>query len=207
MTNWWEVDPMSHEGETAHPEPDRNLEPIAPARPEPAEEVTSDAAPPDRRRGLLLGAAGAAIVGAVLFVSLPHDGSSPASLPVTPTTASQGSDLPAAGGQQSPEAQSASTAPVPKVVTMVLEPAGTGRVGAVMKVAIHNGTDSAIVVLPSMMKGDDRPALLGEGTLAPNAREVEPGKTAIGTVEFAAKKPPAQVVLFDTGGNVVAASG
>ena len=89
---------------------------------------------------------------------------------------------------------------------MTAVPDGTGSVGAIVKLTIRNGTDETVVVMSSMVKGDSRPAVIGEGTLAPGSRRIEPGETATGTVEFAAKKAPSQVILTDLGGNVVAAS-
>jgi hypothetical protein len=91
------------------------------------------------------------------------------------------------------------------VVTLSATPSGSGSVGAIVKLTVVNNTDEAVVVMSSMVKGDGRPAVIGEGTLAPGSRRVEPGETA--TVEFATKKAPAQVALVDLSGNVVAASG
>lgn len=76
-----------------------------------------------------------------------------------------------------------------------------------MEVTITNSTEEAMVVMSSMVKGDGRSAVIGEGTLAPGSRRIEPGETATGTVEFAAKKAPIQIALMDLSGNVVAASG
>lgn len=186
-----------------HPEP-------APATPEP--DPTSPR--PDRRKSLLLGAAGAAVAGVLVFAMMP-DGSS--GVP-TGTTASseapQGGFLPAAGGGPAEGAQDreeagvapASKAP-PKTVVLSATPEGSGQVGAIVEVTITNNTENAIIVMSSMVKGDGRPAVLGEGTLAPGSRSIDPGETATGTIEFATKKPPTQIVLMDIGGNVVAASG
>jgi hypothetical protein len=212
MTDWWNTDREEPRGESVRVEPKPEWrpesEPAAPAAPEP--EAMTVATPPDRRKKLLLGAAGAAVAGTILFSAVPHGGSDPTALPGASATAAQSGDLPAAGGgpgEPSSAPQPSATPVAAKVVTMTVAPSGTGRVGAVVKVTIHNGTDDAITVMSSMMKGDDRSAVLGEGTLAPGARAVQPGETVTGTVEFATKEPPAQVILFDIGGNVVAASG
>lgn len=211
MTDWWSTDQAEPRAESVRtaPEPEWDPKPQPSAGPEPETE-TPPAPPLDRRRKLILSAAGAAVVGVVLFATVPHGGSSPSGLPGISVTAPQGDGLPSAGG--GPDAgsvapQESNTPTAAKVVTMAVAPSGTGRVGAVVKVTIYNGTDDAITVMSSMMKGDDRSAVLGEGTLAPGARAVQPGETVTGTVEFATKQPPAQVVLFDIGGNVVAASG
>jgi len=161
---------------------------------------------PDRRRTLLLGAAGAAAVGVLVFTMMPDDQTGSAA----PPAASQEGFLPAAGGGPSEATQDASGSPVvqaPKVVTVTALPDGSGSVGALVRLTIHNGTDEAVVVMSSMVKGDGRPAVIGEGTLAPSSRRIEPGETASGTVEFASKKAPAQVLLMDFSGNVVASSG
>lgn len=168
---------------------------------------------PDRRRRLILGAAGAAVVGVIAFAAVPHGGSGARSGSSAPSAASQDGFLPAAGGGPSEGAQDraeASTAPAkpkPKTVVLSAAPNGSGQVGAVVKVTITNNTDEAVVVMSSMVKGDGRPAVIGEGTLAPGSRRIEPGETVSGTVEFAVKKAPSQIALMDMGGNVVAASG
>jgi hypothetical protein len=210
MTDWWDTDREEPRGESVcvEPEPERHPapEPVTPPEPEPEVAAT----PPDRRKKLLLGAAGAAVVGVILFSTVPHGESSSSGFPAASVTTPQGDSLPAAGGGMpvtgSDAPQPSATPVAAKVVTMTVNPSGSGRVGAVVKVTIHNGTDSAITVMSSMMKGDDRSAVLGEGTLAPGARAVQPGETVVGTVEFATKQPPVQIVLFDIGGNVVAAS-
>lgn len=230
MTDWWntgpvhssepdvrqarvheDMDRIARSGEDLSSEPDEwgydgNGTPVD-VREEPAE---PGAQKPDRRKGILLGAAGAAVAGVIVFAAMPHGGSTPSGFPGSSVTASQDDPLPPAGGnapEASGEPQQDPTSAAPKVVTMTVAPSGTGRVGALLKVTIHNGTDDTITVMATMMKGDDRPAVLGEGTLAPGARKVEPGETVTGTVEFASKQAPSQVVLFDIGGNVVAASG
>jgi hypothetical protein len=57
-----------------------------------------------------------------------------------------------------------------------------------------------------MVKGDGHSAIVGEGTLAPGSRTVQPGETVTGTVEFSTAAAPHQVALLDLSGNVVAAS-
>lgn len=243
MTDWWstaptraegEADPqawrqqadqdmtrIARSGENLAEEPDdwgrdgngavRDLRPEpVPAAPEPNPSLSK----PDRRKSLILGAAGAAVAGILVFAMMP-DGS-----PEVPTGAAsspevqQGDSLPAAGGGPAEGAQDreetnaapASKAP-PKTVVLSASHEGYGQVGAIVKVTITNNTENAIIVMSSMVKGDGRPAVLGEGTLAPGSRSIEPGETATGTIEFATKKPPAQIILMDIGGNVVAASG
>jgi hypothetical protein len=92
------------------------------------------------------------------------------------------------------------------VVTLTAVPAGRGEVGVLVEVTIRNDTEDAMTIMPSMMKGDGNSAMVGEGTLAPGSRRIEPGETVAGTIEFAAGEAPAQIVLTDLSGNVVAAS-
>jgi len=160
---------------------------------------------PARKRRLALSAASAAMAGAVIFMAMPDDGN--ATAPQSPT-ASQGEELPPAGAGSaeaavSPQGKVAESASS-KAVTLVSSPSGTGRVGAVVKVRIHNGTDGRITLLPNLLRGDDHPGIVGEGTLAPGAKVIEPGGTAEGTVEFAFSEQPGQVVLADLNGNIVA---
>lgn len=213
MTDWWSTGTPAAEEARVEPETSWSPPPeprAAPRIPETVSPEEPEKAPvPDRRRGILLGAAGAAVAGVIVFAVVPHGDSAPSGLPAPSATARQEGSLPAAGAGPAGASQTSQTPSrqaAPKVVTMTADPSGTGRVGAVVKVTIHNGTDNAITVMSSMMKGDDRSAVLGEGTLAPGARQVEPGETVTGTVEFAVKQAPSQVVLFDIGGNVVAAS-
>lgn len=201
-------------------EPGRDSEPnLAPKVPARAPEPSVADAPgppedkkPDRRKTLLLSAAGAAVAGIAIFSAMPGDGGS-ATPGKVESSASQGDFLPPAGGgaeegkgDQPPKQEGASQAPVPKVVTLTVTPSGKGATGAIVDVTIHNGTDSALTVMPSLVKGDGRPAMVGEGTLAPGLLKIEPGGTGRGTVEFATSEPPAQVILVDLSGNVVAAS-
>lgn len=164
---------------------------------------------PDRRKTLILGAAGAAIVGALVFTMMPDGSAKAPGGSVAPSSATEEGFLPAAGSGPSEAVQGdigTPTSRAPGVVTMTAVPDGTGSAGAIVKLTIRNGTDETVVVMSSMVKGDSRPAVIGEGTLAPGSRRIEPGETATGTVEFAAKKAPSQVILTDLGGNVVAAS-
>jgi hypothetical protein len=85
-------------------------------------------------------------------------------------------------------------------------PVGKGQVGVVMKVTIRNSTDEQVTVLATMVKGDGRPAIVGEGTLAPGLRTIEPGEVVEGTVEFSTNTAPHQVALLDLSGDLVAAS-
>jgi hypothetical protein len=145
------------------------------------------------------------MAGAVIFMMMPDGGS--ATAPQGPT-ASQGEDLPPTGAGPSEAAatpqgnvtESASS----KVVTLTSSPSGTGRIGAVVRVRIHNGTDGRITLLPNLLRGDDRPGIVGEGTLAPGAKVIEPGGTVEGTVEFAVGEQPEQVILTDLNGSIVA---
>jgi hypothetical protein len=238
MTDWWSVSPArsGQDGERQEwkAQVDRDAERIARSgedlsgQPddwrrepdgqfvdtrEPAEPETGEAQKPDRRKGLLLGAAGAAVAGIVVFAAMPHGGSPSPTGSSASSAAQPGGFLPAAGGGPSGDPQDraeASTSPVkpkPKTVVLTASPDGSGQVGAVMKVTITNNTDETVVVMSSMVKGDGRPAVIGEGTLAPGSRRIEPGETASGTIEFASKKAPDQVALMDLSGNVVAASG
>ncbi|MFE0472467.1 hypothetical protein ACFW2V_12720 [Streptomyces sp. NPDC058947] len=72
---------------------------------------------------------------------------------------------------------------------------------------IRNNTDEPFTALATLVQGDGRPAVVGEGTLAPGARVVNPGETVEGTVEFSVGVTPRQVTLWDLSGNLVAASG
>lgn len=219
-TDWWNTSSSVPDGssEPVRTAPGWNPEPapLPPAEPpeDPVQPESAGPGKPDRRKGLILGAAGAAAVGILMFSVIPHDGSGPSGTPGASVTSSQGAFPPAAGGgptEGQADREEAETVPAsraaPKKVSLLAEPAGSGGVGAVVKVTIANGTDEEIIVMSSMVKGDGRPAVIGEGTLAPGSRTVGPGETATGTVEFASKAAPSQVVLMDIGGNVVAASG
>lgn len=219
MTDWWNTEPrQSAEGHTAVPVAigwDPEPEPAAPVRSEePSAPEESGEKKPDRRKGILLGAAGAAVAGILVFAVMP-DGGAGASAGTTGPSVVSGQDggLPAAGGgpggaaggtpEESPTRTSVQK---PKMVTLSATPAGVGQIGAIVKVTVTNNTDSAVIIMPSMVKGDGRAAVVGEGTLAPGSREVQPGETVTGTVEFASQKTPGQIALMDLGGDVVAAS-
>lgn len=209
-TDWWSnapVDSGDRPGKSPEPFPEISVEPpsLDPPAAEPGPEETGP--PADRRKKLAVGAAGATVAAFAVFLMMP-DGT--ASTPQAQASASQGEHLPAAGnGVPETSREAASAAPeqaVPKAVTLSSSPAGTGRVGAVVKVRIHNGTDDRVTLIANLVRGDDRPAVIGEGTLAPGAKVIEPGQDAEGTVEFAVGKQPGQVVLVDLSGDIVAAS-
>lgn len=218
MTDWWNTEPrQSTEERTAVPVAigwDPEPEPAAPVHnEEPSVPEEPGEKKPDRRKGILLGAAGAAVAGILVFAAMPDGGSgAPAGTTEPSAASSQDGGLPAAGGGPggavggaSEESPTRTSARKPKTVTLSATPAGVGQVGAIVKVTITNNTDSAVIIMPSMVKGDGRAAVVGEGTLAPGSREVQPGETVTGTVEFASRKAPGQVVLVDLGGDVVAA--
>lgn len=219
MTDWWSTSAPGDREESARPEPAVGWNP-EPVRPPVAPVSTSsvlaeepEPQKPDRRKGILLSAAGAAAVGILVFTTIPHGGDSPADTPGASSSASQEGFLPPAGGGPAEgatdraEGSSAPPARKPKEVVLAATPEGSGQVGAVVKITITNNTDEAVVVMSSMVKGDGRPAVIGEGTLAPGSRRIEPGEIATGTVEFATKRAPVQIALMDIGGNVVASSG
>lgn len=219
MTDWWNTSVPKREGgpDPLEPAIGWDPQPIPPTPSLPPEIPVPQAEPeqqkPDRRKSILVGAAGAAVAGILVFTVMPHGSDSPASSSSASPTASVEGFLPAAGGGPSEgakdrkEASSASPVEKPKTVILTAVPSGSGTVGAIVKVTVVNNTDETVVVMSSMVKGDGRSAVIGEGTLAPGSRRVEPGETATGTVEFATKKAPGQVALVDLGGNVVAASG
>jgi len=220
MTDWWSTSPTGSGGEAERrperaagwdPEPLPLPPPAPPVAPKPEPEPQAPPEAKDRKKGILLGAAGAAVVGILVFAAMPDGGSS------TPQgsspTASQEGFLPAAGGgpseaqKETPSPQETTQEPKPKVVTLTARESGKGRVGVIVDVRIQNDTDDAITLLANFVKGDGRPALVGEGTLAPGSRVIEPGQTAEGTVEFAVGQMPNQVILVDLSGSIVAASG
>jgi hypothetical protein len=166
----------------------------------------------------VVGAAAGVVVAGILVAQGISGAGGNSEKPPASVSASQGEDLPAAGGgpenalpaagggQPSTKLEQQSPSPAPKVVTLKAAPSGKGRVGAMVSVTIHNGTDEPVTVLATMMKGDGRPAIVGEGTLAPGSRTVQPGETVTGTVEFSTAAAPHQVALLDWSGNIVAAS-
>lgn len=222
-SEWWRVPKSSKDGTV--PRDTKPLKPVQalvltemprikdPEEPSAKAEV-SETEKPDRRRSLIIGAVGAALVGIVVFAAMP-DGGPDGNPAVVEATTSPETFLPPAGGMpsgaadevpMSSEESRKPAAPAEGVVALLAEPAGKGDTGALVKVTIRNGTDDAVVVMSSMMRGDGRSAMVGEGTLAPGSRKIGPGETATGTVEFVAKKPPSQVVLMDLSGKVVATS-
>lgn len=219
MTDWWSTSPGSATENRDEPRAatDWNAEPLPPppvappVAPEPEPEPESGSAK-SRKRGILLGAAGAALVGVIVFNAMPDGGTMPPDHSTTSTAAQDGA-LPAAGGgpdianeEASQAPQATSQAPEPKVVTLTAQESGKGTVGVIVNVTIRNDTDDSVTLLANFVKGDGRPALVGEGTLAPGARVIEPGQTTEGTVEFAADRMPQQVALVDLSGGIVAAS-
>jgi hypothetical protein len=142
----------------------------------------------------------------VLFIAMP-DGGDAGKAVSGQQAPSRGEYLPPAGDVPTGAAQEPGNAPqAQRVVTVEASPSGSGPIGAVVELTVVNGTDETLVVMSSMVKGDGQSAVIGEGTLAPGSREIGPGETVTGTVEFAAKRQPAQVTLLDFSGNVVATS-
>lgn len=207
MTDWWSTASAESRGEPSFPVRE-HVEEVPAVRPPEPEAESAKAPGPRRGRGksLAVGAVGAALAGVVLFSVVPG-GEGDEKAASGQQAPSQGAYLPPAGDMPSEAAQEPGGVPrSPQVVTLHASPSGSGSVGAVVEVTITNGTEGNVLVMSSMVKGDGQSAIIGEGTLAPGSREVGPGETVTGTVEFAAKKSPAQIVLMDIGGNVVAAS-
>lgn len=207
MTDWWSTAGAEPQGERITPQRKR-FEEVPVTQPVPQEEEEAVARTPRSRRGksLALGAAGVALAGAALFMAMP-DGGDAGKAVSGQQAPSQGEYLPPAGDVPTEAAQEpGSASQAPQVVTVEVLSSKPGPIGVVVELAITNGTGEAMVVMSSMVKGDGQSAVIGEGTLAPGSREVVPGGTVTGTVEFAAKKQPAQVVLLDFSGNVVAVS-
>lgn len=219
-TDWWSVKPVGagERLENDAPPQGPGPQPI-PASPAPPPETTFEEERPasggSRSKAVKVvgGIAGAVVAGSLLLSTVGGDDGKnekpPASAPVE-----SGLDLPAAGGgvdgEESPQGQGQATdtpeTVAPKKVTLTSTPAGKGRVGAIVKLTIRNGTDEPFTALATLIQGDGRPAVVGEGTLAPRARIVNPGETIEGTVEFAVGAAPRQVALWDLSGNLVAAS-
>lgn len=219
---WWNL-PKDEAGET-EPRKAVPVEQAKPVRPsEPTEESkTTEAeekAKSDRRQTLFVGAVGAVLVGAVLLIALPDGDNKKDPAPVASVL--DPADFPPPAGEVPREA-AADEVPltgdkekepvkpveetVEEAVLLTAVPAGQGDTGALVKVTISNNTESTITVMSSMMQGDGRSAMVGEGTLAPGSRRIDPGETAEGTVEFVTKKPPQQIVLTDLSGGIVASS-
>lgn len=234
-TDWWNAEPAKEPASglpcptptPTSPEPPNGGTP-SPSGPEGSEEREGPQSGPSRaqrRAAKILGvAAGAVIAGTFILGSASGEEEGPkgASAPVAveqegdlppaggtfpqgnPPVAEKG---PATGGRGEEGAPTQEQAPARQSVTLTAVPSGEkGRVGVIVKVTIHNGTDKPLTVLATLMKGDGRSAVVGEGTLAPGSRTVEPGETVEGTVEFATSEAPRQVSLHDLSGNVVAAS-
>lgn len=217
MTDWWRTQYPQAEGASLLAIPERPEEPDPPELPVAVpSQVPEEPEPPRRtpsRRERAVKVAGG-VVGVALLGALAINAASKGdeARHAEPTAVEQEQDLPAAGngpGVAVPEKSgTASKAPaVPQeTVTLTAEPSGKGRVGAIVKVSIRNDTSDSLTVLATLVEGDGRPAVVGEGSLAPGSRVIEPGNTAEGTVEFSSSKPPGQVVLLDLSGNIVAAS-
>lgn len=216
MTDWW-----SDEHGNRWRDPVAVLEVPGPTSgpQEPPEEKTPKTEPEEsggRHRTAKL-AAGALIVGLAGALVVNATSGSVPEPPAPATEQIQSDPFPPAGefpaeDALEPPAASADPAPTfhdpaPQRVTLTARPAGRGRTGVVMHVAIENTTDAPILVMPSLLLGDDRPAIVGEGTLAPGSRTVEPGAKVEGTVEFAARRAPSRVVLTDLDGIAVAEDG
>lgn len=217
MTDWWRTEYPQAQGESLLAVSNRTEEPTPPdpppAAPPPVREEPEPTRQAGRPRGrtvrIVGGVAGIALIGA-LTVNATSAGGEEESPSVTPSE--QVEAFPAAGGgpeirppvSNSPQ-KGSSTTPQGGV-TLTATPSGKGRVGAVMKLSIHNSTDDSLTVLATLVEGDGRPAIVGEGTLAPGSTIIEPGETAIGTVEFSSDRPPEQVVLLDLSGDVVVTS-
>lgn len=212
---WWQL-PREKAAAPAPPPPvapPSNPHPVPPRKVEP-DEGTPERGKPDRRKSLILGAAGAALTGVILFAAMPDEGLGVHAGTAKPSVDAEAFLPPAGTAPQeavtedgfAPGAGATESVTPSGVVTLFAEPAGRGRTGALVKVTIRNDTPETVTVMPSMMQGDGRSAMVGEGTLAPGSRQVEPGETVEGTVEFASKGSPSQVVLLDLSGGVVAAS-
>lgn len=231
-TDWWNTQTPTTGEDTGRPageEPSRQRsEP--PVHPLPTPNEPGNSGPEggqtsqSKAKKVVGGVAVAVVAGALLFGSCGKGGEGDATAPQATTMtesevdgffppAGDGdpeADLPAAGGSpqgevsretvRQPEQQAAST------VTITAEPSGKGRIGSVVTVTIRNGTSSPLTVLASLVKGDGRPAVVGEGTLAPGSRVVQPGESTQGTVEFASAQAPNQVALVDLSGNLIAMS-
>ena len=201
--DWWNKESPAPRNDMDWLRSEWTPEPEPSISPRPEDGVGETEVDPARKRKLLVSAAWAAMAGIAIFVMMPD------SQPSTPqdVAAPQGEYLPPAGNgpAEAPVTETPETSP-PKVATLGFSPSGSGRVGAVVRVRISNDTDERLTLIANLVRGDDRPGIVGEGTLAPGAKVIEPGQTVEGTVEFAVGKPPQQVVLVDLSGNVVAAS-
>lgn len=225
-TDWWNTEAKPG-GNAAEPIVVPDLRTGMPTSPPPAAPVQgeegaglADVQNASRKKAMkVVGLAAGVVMTGVLVMQAASGGGDAKDPAGTSSQAEQGGGLPAAGGgpqgalpaagdgQPNTSRQGGpSASATPKVVTLRATPAGKGRVGARVEITILNGTDEPVTVLATMMKGDDRPAVVGEGTLAPGSRTVQPGGAATGTVEFTTAAAPHQVVLLDLSGNVIAAS-
>lgn len=216
-TEWWSTSVTAQQdgADPPIPEPDPAPPPAPPAEEPPEIDTAAPQAAEKSRKmtAIVLGGTAAVILAGVLL--LPDRGNeAQTDRPVAASSASPG-DLPAAGAMpqtataaspQEARSQQVSRAPAPAAVSLTFTPQKKGRVGAVVTVVIRNDTDEPVTVLASLVKGDGRAALVGEGTLAPGARTIQSGETAEGTVEFAASTTPQQVALYDLSGSIVTTS-
>lgn len=186
-------------------------------KPEPVQEEDSKPPPEketDRRKTLIVGAVGAVLAGLVIFTVMPDGDTARNPGPVASELNPE--DFPPPAGEAPQEAAgevpltgegpAEAAAPVERSVRLTTSPAGRGDTGALVKVTIQNDTESTVTVMSSLLQGDGRSAMVGEGTLAPGSRRIDPGETVQGTVEFVTSKPPTQIVLTDLSGEVVASS-
>src|SRR5690606_2804349 len=221
-TDWWSTQTANTtempKREDIPPAP----QPVPPPSPAPTPEpATAAEEPSSSARGkavkVMSGVAGALIIGALALSATSGGGEGGQDSSVTASAESgdlppagggvESSDLPAAGaGPDSPPQQADAPEQTSGGVTLGVDPSGRGRIGAVVNVTISNETGKPLMVMATLVQGDGRPAVVGEGTLAPGSRTVQPGETVSGTVEFAANAAPRQVALLDLSGNVVAAN-
>jgi hypothetical protein len=218
VTDWWSLKTQGSEGEsTLTPDPASSneafMEEASPLDVEAAPEAGSTSR--SKVRKVAGGVAGAVIVGTFAIHGVA--GGSTGASAVTSAGAkgaeevrgveASGNALPPAGGGPAEAQQNQpSAASARKAVTLTAASSGVGRIGAIVTLSIHNGTDRPLTVLASLVKGDSRPAVVGEGTLAPGSRIVQPGDTVEGTVEFSSEGAPHQVVLTDLKGTLIARS-
>ena len=219
--DWWNTPPTPPEEDTSAPDslrvPDAPVGlPTIAQEPDRGEQISTSS--PRVKASKIVGGVTGGIIAGVLIVQgisggdggnevVPAPGSAE-SREGLPTAGDRPKDrLPATDGATTDNQKDQPSTTSRNVVTLTAAPSGKGRVGAVMKVSIRNNTDEPVTVLATMIKGDGRPAIAGEGTLAPNSRTVQPNEEAEGTVEFSASTAPQQVALLDLSGNVMAVSG
>lgn len=222
MTDWWTErasgvigPPPEGAGDPEPAPPPVVLPPVDSASEPESTGAASDDESGGRRVKLIAGAAAVLLAGALAVNAVGGDAApTPVAEHGPVAEVDPIEELPPAGGppieaarRTDPTATVEPPPAAPAVVTLTVRPAGRGRVGAVVEVTIRNATDAPVVVMASLLRGDGRPAIVGEGTLAPGARTIAAGETAVGTVEFADARMPARVILVDLDGEVVAASG